>query len=249
MTSPFERAFREELLRVARRDQRRRRYTIRGAIAACGAVVAGLIAALVPGSPAAAEVRVTLRNDVVEVEVTDAKSSADDVLRALHAHGLDDVRVDGVPTGPSNVGRFLRVEFQEQAGSKLQVTYLDPSGAGWYGFRVPADWPGVMTISIGRTAHRGEPYDTGSSPFDDGEPLHCAGVLGNSLGSAAGSLDALDVTIFIAEGADYGSHLDHDAALRSLYRDWYVTGGAMTSAERVLLDIKPQPGPKEETGC
>jgi hypothetical protein len=248
MTSPFERAFREELLTVARRDERRRRYTVRGAIVAVVAALAALAPLLLPGHPAAADVHVTVKNDVLEVQLTDSTSTPREVLDALHEHGLEAV-VQSEPTGPSGVGRVLGVTFEEQAGSQVNVEYLEPSGSAYLGFRVPADWPGQMTIELGHTASAGQPYGEPTDAFRAGEPLHCSGVQGSTVEAAAGAMKDLKVRVAIHEGPELGRQLSLEEALATDYRGWFVTRAFAVAADDVILEVDSHPGPIEDPRC
>ena len=237
MSGPFDQAFRGELLRVARRDERRRRYTVRGAIVAAVAAVAGVLAITLPGNPAAADVRVTVENDQLEVRLTDSTSTPREVLEALHDHGITATTVGSVPTGPSSVGRIVRVVFEEAAGSPAHVTYLAPSGSAYLGFRVPADWPGEMTISLGRPARPGEAYDGPTDAFLPGEALHCAGLRGRTLAEAADAVGDLTVRVAIHAGPDLGRQLTLSEALAADYGGWHVNRAFAVSATAVVLEV------------
>jgi hypothetical protein len=185
---------------------------------------------------------------MLEVELTDSTASPQEVLAALRDHGIAAV-VEAVPTGPSGVGRFVRVAFEEQAGSDLRVTYLEPSGSAYLGFRVPADWPGQMTISLGRAARGGEAYDGPTDAFLPGEPLHCSGVRGATVAAAADSVDDLTVRVEVREGAELGRQLPLSEALGSAYRRWYVTHAVAVSATSVILEVASAPAGGGDPAC
>jgi hypothetical protein len=172
-------------------------------------------------------------------------------VRALRDHGVEAV-VEAVPTGPSSVGRFVRIVVEEQAGSPVTVTYLEPSGSGHLAFRVPADWPGQMTISFGRPARPGEAYDGPTDALLPGEPLHCSGIRGSTLADAVDAVDAvrgLTARVEVHEGVELGRQLTLSEALTTEYRAWYVSGAVAVSERSVILDVRSRPVGDGDPAC
>jgi hypothetical protein len=247
MTSPFQDALREQLRAAAHRDlscrRGRRRLRIGAAVAAVAAAIAG-VAVLVP-SPAAADVEVTIRDGVVEVRLTDLDATAAEVTEAMRDAGLEAETI-GTPVGPSLVGRFVAVGFDQ--GGDAEVEDIRAEDGGLIGFRVPAGWEGRLRIQLGEAADPGEPYGAGSDAFAPGEPLGCKGVLGATLADASSTLDDLEVT-FLPHGY-VGDPIPLASPDAEPYARWHIVSGRARAADTVLLTVQADPlRHPEERGC
>jgi hypothetical protein len=240
MTSPFHRAYREELLKAAYRDQRRRRWRLRGLVGSLTAALAAGTAVLWP-SPATAEVEVEVDGGFVEVRLLGAEASGEEVLDALDDAGIE-AAVEEVPTGPSNVGRFTAA-LVTGASDAPQVAPLEQTGTSFAGFRLPEGWPGELVIEIGREARPGEAYHAFVDAFADEEPLRCQGIFGTSLREAAPELSAFSVAV-INDTADVTASLAE--ALDSDLAAWFIAGGRGLAEDRLQLTVAPQPPPEEQ---
>lgn len=239
MTGSWDALLRDELLRATTADlARRRRFRrwLAAAVAAVVAAVASFLTVLSP-SPAAADVVVEVRGNVVEVRVTDLDSTPDDVREAFEKAGLD-VEVDGVPVGPSLVGRFVAVGFDADP-SAPPVKRIDERAGGFLGFEVPKGWPGTMTISLGQPAAPRDLYFQGSDAFAEGEPLRCVEVRGRTLADAADLLDDFDVTV--QRVGVLGVPQSLDGALGSPLADHVVMAAQALSASHVVLQVAAPP--------
>lgn len=244
MSSPFHIAFREELLEAAQRASARRRRRFRLGLGALFAAVLGTLAWLVP-DPVAADVSVRVVDGFVEVTLRGPVDSNDEILDALERHDID-AAVRSVPTGPSAVGRFISVEA-DGAGSPSDVEMLDPHGPAFGGFRLREGIDTGVTIGLGRPAEPGEPYEAYTNPFDQGEPLHCRGVLGQTLADAAEHVDGLTITVRFDE--PIGTVImSLDDALRDGFGTTFVVGGSASSANDVQLRVVPEAS-APESGC
>jgi hypothetical protein len=211
-----------------------------------GAAIASITSAavLLLPNPASADVEVTIENGVVEVRLTDLSSTPEEVVDALRDNGLN-AEVDSLPTGPSNVGRFVAAYT---TGGGINIERLDPRGGSFSGFQLPVDWPGTLTLSLGRAADGGEPYQAFSNPFGPDEPLRCANVFGQTLRDAADELDRFTASVHVLRAGVLAEQLTLQKALTSDLGTWVITGGQAVSATHVLLEVE-QVGVSAELGC
>jgi len=248
MTSRFEGALGAELAQAARRLPRRPRTRIVGVAAAVAAVVAVALATLISPQTALADVRVTHENGRIEVLLTDLESDSDEVEDALRAEGLD-VEVEGVPTGPSNRGRFVSATASDP--EVLEIDNQDNPGSAFLGFSVPEGWTGKLQIGLGRSAAPGEDYVAFSDAFAEGEPLACTAVRGETIAAAVDDLEGLDVSVQPIADETLLDLVPLDQALQSGYGEWYITVGTAFSAKTIILDATAVPPERrtESTSC
>ena len=245
MTTPFAQALREQLMQAAVREQRRRRRTkIGAAVSAALAAIVSSVVLLAP-NPAGADVEVTVENGIVEVRLTDLHSSPQDVIDALREKGLT-ATVDALPTGPSGVGRFVRVHVIGDV--QVTVTPSGRNGNAFTSFTIPEDWEGRLVISLGRAAEPGEAYEAFTDAFAEGEPLHCRGVFGRRIADVVDELEDLTVGIAVYRDGVFVGQVPLDEALRRGDGGLVIIGGGALAADHVVLDAEATE-PRAEPGC
>ena len=245
---PFKQALREELLRAAARGPRRRRWPM---VAAVGAIAAAAGSWLVlDTSPATADVEVRFTAGGIEVLLTDRTTTIEEVQEVFEDAGLD-VRVDAVPAGPSNIGRFVGLLFDGPVEEVTNLRGLDRDGNAFSGFTVEDRWEGTLVLSMGRPARPGEPYALASDAFADDEPLDCSGILGRPLRGSLARLEDLTVRIEPSPEGFLGPLLDLTPATAEEYGSWIVTSGDAFAPDEVILRLQPTaPVPRPaETDC
>ena len=242
MSSPFADSIREQLVAVAYREQRRRRFRIGGLITSAAAALSTALVVLLP-SPAAAHVEVTISDGFVEVRITDLRTDPQEVLDALHQHEIE-ADVTGVATGPSNVGQFVQLGI---AGGEGDLERLGDTGSAFRGFRVREGWTGVLTIGVGEQASGDEFYDATTDAVAPGEPLDCAGVFGRPIAEAAEQLDDYQVDVHVSDDGLLGERLSLSDAVES-HGAWTVTRAVGRSSTVLVLDIEDDP-PQAEPDC
>lgn len=243
MTTSFPTSIREQLLAVAHAERRRRRRTrVAAALAGVVAAISGGFVAL-GSSPAAADVEVTVREGIVTVRLTDLDANPREIGRALRAHHIE-AEVREVPTGPSQVGRFLSVGVDPGASRIVNET---GGGRESSSFTIAEGWDGELTIAIGRRAAPGERYGAGTSAFAEHEPLHCAGVQGRRLAEVEARLRGDGRSVEVVVDADGPRRLPLAEAVQD-EPDLVVTAASMFSANEVLATVAAVP-PFAEPGC
>ncbi|MEO7573508.1 MAG: hypothetical protein ABIX10_13830 [Acidimicrobiales bacterium] len=191
--------------------------------------------ALFDPSPAAADVEITVENGRVEVLLTDLTSTPEDVGQAFTDAGLD-ARIEGLPAGPSNVGRFVQVRIE---GGDLQpIERIEEGKTAFMGFSLPEDWNGTLVISLGRPTNNAEPYAVASDAFATGEPLHCGDVLARTIGESVDRLDGLSVRVQPLNEGSLVPPIPLDALDLAKYGAWYVISGSALSQDEVLLQLQ-----------
>jgi hypothetical protein len=125
-----------------------------------------------------------------------AQSSLDAAFRAA---GLD-IAVSIVPASPSAVGTVVEIS-EPSSGPQIEtltggscVTGGGGPGNCPIGLKIPRAFRGSGSITLGRPANPGEPYDSTNSAFAPGESLHCSGLIGKTLAAAAPVLAARGIT-------------------------------------------------------
>jgi hypothetical protein len=249
MISPFEDRLRDELVRATtRRRERRTPMVLTGLVVAAVAVVAAVLSsAVLSTDPASADVEVTQENGRVIVRLTDLENSPDAVEAATERAGLD-VSVEGVPTGPSHVGRFVG-DFATDANA-VDVEKLDADGVTYMAFSLPEGWPGALTIHLGQPAREGEAYRIASDAYAPGEPLACSDTLGKSLSTVVDLLDGLDVVVQAFDSQQQPSApMSLEAAIDDGLGEEAITGATATSTATVLIDVGRVVPPREYPRC
>ncbi len=245
MTSPFHAAFREELLEVARRDQRRRRRRIGALVAAFVAAVAGLGSTFLP-TPAGAGVDIELVGGELEVRLEGDDVDAEEIVDSLREHGVD-ASVEEVPAGPSNVGRFVSIV----ATASLEPGRLELFGeafGGFDGFRVRWERGDELALHVGRVAEDGETYGASTHAFAPKEPLYCSGILGRRVAEVVDDpvLDGLQVAVQWLGADGRASSLPLADVPSSPVADWFVVEGIGGSSREVRLQVAPERGEVED---
>lgn len=243
----FVATLREDLVRAALRQHRRRRARrarLTGAVVLAVAVAGGAVLIATTPSPALADVRVEVAQGRVSVTLEDLEHRPGRIEAAIRSTGLD-VRVSAVPAGPSGVGRFLG---DASSGAVPDLVELDPSSEGFAGFSLPVGWPGRLDLRVGRPARGDESYAAFTDALAPGEPLACQPLLGRPAVQVAEELAATSLEVAFVAGE--GPHLEliaaRDVASRE-YGRWSVVRVDATSRYRVVVRIRagqsPTPSP------
>lgn len=248
MTSPFERALRDELMTATRRPPRRRvaRSGLAGVLAV--AATALLIGSSLLGdpTPAGADVEVTHENGRVIVRLTDLANTPEAIEAALDPEGLD-IHVASAPVGPSNVGRFVGQLTTD--ADIVDLDYIRVDGVTFMGFSLPEHWDGSLTLLLGRAAGPGEVYETSSNAFAPGEPLACTGALADPLTDVAARLVGYNVTVLDYTDPGVTPQLELADALDQGLGDELTRGAVLVAADRVVLSIGSHAPPTEAPEC
>ena len=185
MTTSFREDLRAELVAAAARRQNERTRHRRVLELAAGVIVVVAVAVAVVGyssrQPASAGVDIAVRDGELVVRLTDLESRPAIVQTALVEAGLD-ASVSALPTGPSQVGRFVGIRVSR--GSTADLRRIDERNDTSAGFGVPVGWTGHLDLDVGRAARIGESYAASTDAFAPGEPLECSGVAGATLADA-----------------------------------------------------------------
>jgi hypothetical protein len=242
----------QELLAAARRrpTTRKHRRPARGAVLAVAACVATALfgAVLFRAASPAAAVEVTIDDNDVTLRLTDDDVDPDAIIEAAADADLD-VQVVEVPVGPTNVGRFVRINTSAMPD---EMRLLDSAGQRFAGFKIPRDWPGTLQLALGREARPGERYSAASDATAAGEPLECEPVVGSTLDATVDDLRSRGFTVrafAIPTPGDVTDQLDQ-------YRDWRVAKAEAVSPDEIYLNATPDGswpypdnGPVELNGC
>ena len=134
------------------------------------------------------EIVATVRNPVAAENQLDA---------AFAAHGLR-ITVSLVPVSPSLVGTV--VYASDTGGNDAIQTIghgrcLTGGGGCPIGLKIPSDFTGRGSITLGRPAKAGESYESTASAFAPGEALHCSGLFGARVSAAMSVLHARRLTV------------------------------------------------------
>jgi hypothetical protein len=198
-----QRTARPSLPLTAKRRSLRRPLTL----SACAATAAGAIAAVVlsttsavsPVSAQAVAFRSSPSGDIIAT-VTDPFAAQAQLDAAFAKQGLK-ITVKLLPTSPSIVGTVLASDESNSNSVTSQITPLQGghclSGGGGcaIGIEIPRDFRGEGTIYLGRPAKPGEQYESTTSAFAPGEPLHCSGLLGARVSTALPVLQKDGLTV------------------------------------------------------
>lgn len=175
-----------------------RRTVVMPALAA--AIILIVVAATIGfgnDQPASASVQVLVRDGYITVRLTDVESRPDEIERVASEAGLD-IDVVTEPVGPSNVGKFVRRTATPMPPDARVET---GDGSSFEAFRLPVDWDGSMTISLGRRAAQGEQWAVVSNALEPDEPAACLDLLGRPLVDVVTDLEGrgLNVRTFVID--------------------------------------------------
>jgi hypothetical protein len=200
---------RQRELRRRRRVRRRRVGVLVAAAAVLTLVIAGY-STLRGERSASADVDVIVDGNDLVVRLTDLHTRPREIVAAAKRFGID-LRIEQVPVGPSNVGRFV-----DGGADSLppDITTLGRVQQTFTGFRIPRGWPGTLTLDIGRSARAGERWQAASDALEQDEPLACQPLLGATVKTVAHDLRSQRLTARwlllpspgpVADPAPYGS--------------------------------------------
>jgi hypothetical protein len=240
--TPFQLAFRDELLRAAYRQHGQRKSGLRVALVAV--LTAGLAVGtgLLWPSPAAADVEVTVEGNTVIVTLRDSNATAEEMVDAFAEHGLN-ATIARVPTGPSAVGHFVRATIDAQ-GTDTELP-IESTNDAYATFSLNLSQVRSMVAEFGRPSRPGERYAVFSDAFATSEPLDCKGVLGSTLAKSEPILRNLSVRVEALSDAGQIAFLTLAEAVESPYSSWYVTAGTAQAPDDLTLTIRPAPGELE----
>ena len=250
----FTEALRQQLVTAAERrhdiptaqPRRARRVWSAGIAAAAALTVVVGFGIWSDEQPVAADVRVSLDDDHLTLQLHGHDVRADEIVQAARAAGLD-VSVSEVPVGPSNVGRLVRAQASELPPV---LELIGPDGATFLGFRLPRGWNGTLRLTLGRAAQPGERYVATSDALLPGEPLACRDrIMGEDLATVAEELRAEGYSVRTFALPTPGDVTDLDP-----YRDWKVVKvealgpdelwvDATVDGEWPFVEGEPQPSP------
>lgn len=238
--------------RAGRSSQRRRRPLKLGlAGAATATAAAALVAALTAGSavsptPADAVSFRTASSGEIVATVTDPFAAQAQLNAAFAKQGLN-ITVNLVPVSPSIVGTVLYVGGSTAVSQiqSLQGGHCLTGGGGCpIGLKIPKDFTGRGAITIGRPARRGEEYESATSAFAPGEPLHCSGLLGASVASATPALERDKLTMKWNEvESDPSNTSSTTRTLEQPPTHSYIWGAELSSPGHLTLTTEPTPWP------
>ena len=178
---------------------RRRRWLVStlGASIAAGACAALVFAGSAVVHPSSAVAFSTAPGGDVIATVTDPFAAQKELNAAFAAHGFA-ITVALLPVSPSLVGTLISTS-QDGPGSVIDPlqggTCVSGGGGCPIGVKIPATFTGSGSITLGRPAQPGEPYDSTASAFAPGEALHCSGLLGKPVSVALPVLARDRVTV------------------------------------------------------
>jgi hypothetical protein len=135
----------------------------------------------------------------ITATVTDpfaAKSSLDAAFRAA---GLD-ITISLDPASPSAVGTVVEIS-EPSSGPQIEalsggtcVTGGGGPGNCPVGLKIPRDFSGAGSVTLGRPAKPGEDYQSTDSAFAPGESLHCSALIGATVATASSALASRGIT-------------------------------------------------------
>ncbi len=218
---------------------------IRAAALAAVLVAALAIArgALVDPAPAAAGVRIDVRERLFVATVTDMRADPEAMRAAFRQMGLD-IRLTLAPVSPSLVGQIVRsqggegIEHLRGAGAGCPIETL----CGPIGLRIPREFDGQAEVVLGREAQAGEEYVSSGDAFAPGEPLHCVRLVGERVRVADATLERRGLTV-MWNVVERGDARNLPAPTDVL--DHYVTDATAIAPGKVIVftDARPPEGP------
>jgi hypothetical protein len=205
-------------------------------VLAAGAVAVAVLFALQSPPPVAAGVsfrQPTSGPDkgYIVATVTDPYAAQASLDAAFAQAGLD-IRVTLVPASPSAVGTVVFMDTSSSTGPQIETlsggTCVTGGGGPGHcpvGLKIPRDYTGSATITLGRPAKPGEQYESSNDAFAPGEMLHCSGLLGKTVAVAS------------AELAKRGIGIDwrNDGSSAQPTPGEYVVDGIPNSSDSVFL--------------
>lgn len=224
-------------------------------LSAIGAAAAGIVAAVllsttsaVSPTPAEAVAFRTAASGDILATVTEPFAAQAQLDAAFAKQGLK-ITVNLLPVSPSGVGTVLFVG--ESGSGAAQITPLQgghclAGGGGCaIGIRIPRGFAEEGSITLGRPAKPGEPYETSASVFAPGEPLHCSGLLGAKVASALAVLRAKRLTVVqwredIENAGASRSVTDTGAPLQN-----YIWDAELTEPGKVMVRTESTPWPDD----
>jgi hypothetical protein len=235
--------------RSAHRRRRPLRLGLAGAATAAAAVtvVAALTArsAVSPTTADAVAFR-TASNGEIIATVTDPFAAQAQLNAAFAKQGLN-ITVSLVPVSPSIVGTVLYVG-ESSTGSQIQPLQgghcLTGGGGCPIGLKIPKDFTGSGSITLGRPAKPGEEYESAASAFAPGEPLHCSGLLGARVQSAMSTLERDKLTLKWSEVVPGPSNaISTTRTLGQPPTHSYIWGAELTTPGHLALTTQTTPWP------
>lgn len=131
--------------------------------------------------------------------VTDPFAAQSALDAAFQAAGLNIV-VTLVPVSPSLVGTVTAMSGPA-SGPQIEPLGQGPcvtgsGGACAIGVKIPRDFIGQGSITLGRPAQPGEAYEATTSAFAPGESLHCSGLENQQVAEALPTIQADKITAY-----------------------------------------------------
>jgi hypothetical protein len=216
--------------RLVVRPRRRLATTLAGLLAS--ATLVGVPFVLLDSlTPASAD----SGNEVV-VSISNRELAVPQLESAFRLHHFR-IRVEAVPSSPSQVGSILAVtpDGRTASGKAVLRAVAGPCAGGAMGctdaLGLPVHYSASAEVLVGRPARRGEDYYGSPNVFAEGELLHCSGLLGETVSKALPILRGLHVNVVWDEGGGQGDRTRiPSGALR-------VLGGHALSASSVSISV------------
>jgi hypothetical protein len=187
--------------------------------------------------------------------VTDPFAAQSALDAAFREAGVN-IAVHLVPASPSAVGTLVSTS-EPASGAQIQalvggtcVTGGGGPGACPIGVKIPVDFTGQGSITLGRPAEPGEAYAAANDAFAPGESLHCSGLLGQQVAAALPQLKADNITArwrFVPYNTPATP-----AVATPPPGNYYIVGGQPISAGVVWFQTQPDPlssNPGEQTAA
>jgi hypothetical protein len=176
--------------------------------------------------------------------VTDPFAAQSSLNAAFKAAGLNIV-VTLVPASPSIVGTVTSMSGPA-SGPQIQTLEGDScvTGGGGVGgcpigLKIPRDFTGQATITLGRPAQSGEDYVSTTSAFAPGESLHCSGLLNEQVTAALPQIKADNITAYWGNDPFPAANGNDTQTPPSGVE--YITDANPVSAGVVWFRTQPQP--------
>ena len=173
--------------------------------------------------------------------VTDPFAAQSTLNAAFQAAGLNIV-VTLVPASPSIVGTVTSTSYLGPAtGPQIEALGQGPcvtgGGACPIGVKIPRDFTGQGSITLGRPAQPGEAYTASTFAFAPGEILHCSGVFNEQVSLALPIIQADKITAYWGDDP-FNTANDTQTTPPG---DQYIVNAQPVSAGVVWFETKPQP--------